>query len=191
MDTQRIHTLNDIVRSLLSSAGIVMLLSACATTTSDTGVPTPVAVWDDQKLEYQAAQEIRASDPGFDSAHLVIVSRGGVVLLAGEVATEELKARAGEVVNTLAPVRSVHNELAVGGPISMVARSNDSWLTTKVKTKLIAHGAIDSDLINVTTENGVVFLMGTVPRDQARYAVEVTQTDFGVSKIVKVFEYTD
>lgn len=190
MDTKRIRTLNDIVRAAISSAAVAILLSACATR-SDTGVPAPVAIWDDQKLEYQAAQEIRASDPGFGTAHLVIVSRNGVVLLAGEVETEELKAKAAEVVNSLTPVRSVHNELQIGGPISLVARSNDSWITTKVKTKLIAHGAIDSDLISVTTENGVVFLMGTVPRDQARYAVEVTQTVFGVSKIVKVFEYSD
>jgi len=189
MDTKRIYTLTHTLRITLFATA-TSLLTACATT-SDSGIPAPVAIWDDQKLEYQAAQEIRASDPGFGSAHLVIVSRDGIVLLAGEVETEELKAKAAEVVNTLAPVRSVHNELEVGGPISLVARSNDSWLTTKVKTKLVAHGAIDSDRINVTTENGVVFLMGTVPREQARYAVEVTQTVFGISKIVKVFEYTD
>ena len=188
MDTKRIHTLTDILRSILLGS-VVATFGAC--TTTPTGVPAPVAIWDDQKLEYQVAQEIRASDPGFDSAHLVIVSRSGVVLLAGEVETEELKAKAGEVANTLTPVRNVHNELAVGGPISLVARSNDSWLTTKVKTKLVAHGAIESDRINVTTENGVVFLMGTVTRDQARYAIEVTQSVFGISNIVKVFEYTD
>jgi osmotically-inducible protein OsmY len=73
----------------------------------------------------------------------------------------------------------------------MVARSNDSWLTTKVKTKLVAHGAIDSSRINVTTENSVVYLLGIVPREQAEFAVEVTQTVDGVTKIVKVFEYTD
>ncbi len=142
-------------------------------------------------LEYDAAKEIKASDPGFESAHIVVVSFNGLVLLAGEVGTEELKTKAGEVVNTFKAVRSVHNELVVSGPISMVARSNDSWLTTKVKTKLVAHGAIDSNRINVTTENGVVYLMGYVTREQAGYAVDVTQTVDGVTKIVKVFEYTD
>lgn len=188
MDTKRIHTLNAFFRTLLAVAAL-SIVSACATT--PTGVPAPVTMWDDQKLEYQLAQEIRASDPGFESAHLVVVCRSGVVLLAGEVETEALKAKAAEVANSLQPVRSVHNELIIGGPISLVARSNDSWLTTKVKAKLVAHGAIDSDRITVTTENGVVFLMGNVSREQARYAVEVTQSVFGVAKIVKVFEYTD
>jgi len=190
MDTGRIHTLKDIVLAILSTITIIMTLSACGTLSGDDpGARTPDTIWDDQRIEYNALKDIKASDPRFD--HIVIVSHKGVVLLAGQVESQELKLKAAEVADTLIGVREVHNELEIGGPSSMVARSNDAWLTTKVKTKLIGHGAIDSDRINVTTENGVVFLMGTVPREQARYAVEVTQTVFGVEKIVKVFEYTD
>jgi osmotically-inducible protein OsmY len=192
MDAKRIYSLNHIVRSRLSAAVIALALYGCATTgIEDPGSRSPPKVWQDQMLEYDAEKEIKASDPGFDSAHLVIVSFNGLVLLVGEVASDELKSKAGEIVNTFKAVRSVHNELAVSGPISMVARSNDSWLTTKVKTKLVAHGAIDSERINVTTENGVVYLMGIIPKEQADFAVEVTQTVDGVTKIVKVFEYTD
>jgi osmotically-inducible protein OsmY len=189
MDTKRIHRLNHIVRTAFLVAA-VSFIPACATTT-ESGVPTPVAAWDNQKLEYQAAQQIKASDAGFDSAHLVIVTRDGVLLIAGQVETEALKVKAGEVASSMEGVRSVHNELEVGEPTSLATRSNDSWLTTKVKTKLIAHGAIDSDRISVMTEDSVVYLIGSVSRDQARYAVEVTQTVSGVSKIVKVFQYTD
>jgi osmotically-inducible protein OsmY len=192
MDAKRIYPLNHFIRSGLWAIFIALALSGCATTgIEDPGSRSPPKVWQDQMLEYDAAKEIKASDPGFESAHIVIVSFNGLVLLAGEVGTEELKTKAGEVVNTFKAVRSVHNELVVSGPISMVARSNDSWLTTKVKTKLVAHGAIDSNRINVTTENGVVYLMGYVTREQAGYAVDVTQTVDGVTKIVKVFEYTD
>jgi osmotically-inducible protein OsmY len=192
MDAKRIYLLNHIVRSGLLALFVAFALVGCATTgIEDPGSRSPPKVWQDQMLEYDAEKEIKASDPGFESAHLVVVSFNGLVLLVGEVGSEELKAKAGEVVNTFKAVRSVHNELAVSGPISMVARSNDSWLTTKVKTKLVAHGAIDSERINVTTENSVVYLMGIVPREQAGYAVDVTQTVDGVTKIVKVFEYTD
>lgn len=192
MDAKRIYPLNHFIRSGLWAICIALAMSGCATTgIEDPGSRSPPKVWQDQMLEYDAAKEIKASDPGFESAHIVIVSFNGLVLLAGEVGTEELKTKAGEVVNTFKDVRSVHNELVVSGPISMVARSNDSWLTTKVKTKLVAHGAIDSNRINVTTENGVVYLMGYVTREQAGYAVDVTQTVDGVTKIVKVFEYTD
>jgi osmotically-inducible protein OsmY len=192
MDAKRIYALNHIMRSSLLAIFVAIASGGCATTgIEDPGSRSPPKVWQDQMLEYDAEKEIKASDPGFESAHLVIVSFNGLVLLVGEVASEDLKAKAGEIVNTFKAVRSVHNELAVSGPISMVARSNDSWLTTKVKTKLLAHGAIDSARISVATENGVVYLMGIVPREQAEYAVDVTQTVDGITKIVKVFEYTD
>ena len=65
-------------------------------------------------------------------------------------------------------VRSVHNELEVSGPISIGCAQqrcvaddeseNASWSPTAQST---------SDRINVTTENSVVFLMGTVPQEQA------------------------
>ena len=188
MDTKRVHSVIRITRLLALS----LALSACAMFTgNDPGVRTPPTVWADDMIEYHVDQAIKASDPSFESAHVVVVSHSGIVLLVGEVESEDLKAKAAEVAQGVENVRSVHNELTIGGPISLVSRSNDSWLTTKVKTKLIAHGAIDSTRIDVTTENGVVYLMGTVPQDQARYAVEVTQTVYGVEKIVKVFEYTD
>jgi len=192
MDTKRVHSVIRTARLLALSFVFAAALCACAMFTGDDpGVRTPPTVWADNMIEYHADEAIKASDPRFESAHVVVVSHSGIVLLVGEVESEDLKAKAAEVAQGVENVRSVHNELTIGGPISLVSRSNDSWLTTKVKTKLIAHGAIDSTRIDVTTENGVVYLMGTVPQDQARYAVEVTQTVYGVEKIVKVFEYTD
>lgn len=190
MDTKRIHSVIRISRVSLLSL-VVGVLSACSVTGNDPGLRTPPTVWADDMIEYHAGKAIKESDPRFEAAHVVVVSHSGIVLLVGEVESEELKTKAGEVTQSVENVRNVHNELTISGPISMVARSNDSWLTTKVKTKLLAHGAIDSTRIDVTTENGVVYLMGTVPQEQARYAVEVTQTVDGVVKIVKVFEYTD
>ena len=37
------------------------------------------------------SQKIKASDPRFESAHIVVVSHNGVVLLAGEVEQRSLK----------------------------------------------------------------------------------------------------
>ncbi len=191
MDTERIHAVNATLQRLFVRLSVVCIVSACGSLTGDPGSRTPETIWDDQTVEFDALQKIKAADPQFESSHIVVVSHHGVVLLAGEVGSEALKIKAAEVVAAMDHVERVHNELEISGPTSLVARSNDAWLTTKVKAKLIAHGAIDADRINVTTENSVVFLMGTVPREQARYAVEVTQSVAGVAKVVKVFEYID
>lgn len=189
MDTERIFT----VKSIFSTAALFicfMFATGCSTVT-DPGSRTPTMILDDDKIESRAIRDIKASDPRFASAHIVVVSHRGVVLLAGEVESEDLKQKAGEVVEHMELVKSVHNELEVGPVTSFSRRSDDAWITTKVKSAMIAHGKIDVGLINVTTENGVVFLMGAVPQTQADAAVEVAQSVSGVKKIVKVFEYTN
>jgi len=189
MDTERIHPVKKLISAATLFASYV-LLGACSTVT-DPGARSPTVMLDDDKTESRANRDIKASDPRFASAHIVVVSHNGVVLLAGEVESEDLKQKAGEVVEHMELVKSVHNELEIGPVTSLSKRSDDAWITTKVKTAMLAHGHIDVGLINVTTENGVVFLMGTVPQTQADAAVEVAQSVSGVKKIVKVFEYTN
>jgi len=192
MDTKRIHLLIRIFSGPVLGVVLALVMSACANVTGkEPGVRTPPTVWSDEMIEYRVGKDIKDSDPRYESSHIIAVSHSGIVLLTGEVESEELKAKAADIAQNVTNVRAVHNELTVGPASSLASRSNDSWITTKVKTKFMAHGAIDSTRIDVTTENGVVYLMGTVSRDQARYAVEVTQTVAGIEKIVKVFEYTD
>ncbi len=166
---------------------ILFLTSACA---SDPNRRTPGVVIDDFALENIVESEIRKSDPGYKGAHIVIVSYNGVVLIAGQVATAALRDNASTVTQSLRRVRKVHNELTVGGPTSLVARSNDAWLTTKVKTRLVT-GKADGTKIKVQTENSIVYLMGMVTRAQADEAIDIAKNVYGVQKIVKVFEYLD
>ena len=88
-------------------------------------------------------------------------------------------------------MRKVHNELGVGGPISHIARSNDGWLTSKVKSKLIGAKEVPGRKVKVQTENGVVYLMGFLTRAEADAAVDVAKSVYGVQQIVRVFEYLD
>lgn len=194
MDPQRLHRLIAI-NSYAALRGIcaallIVLASACSTIT-DSSTRSVNTILNDDQIETVALRMIKESDPRFADCHVVVVSHKGVVLLAGEVSDEALKQKAGEVVLKLDLVKSLHNELEIGSPTAWSTRSNDAWITTKVKGAMIAHGGIDVGVINVTTENGVVFLMGNVAHSVANAAVEAASTVSGVQKIVKVFQYTD
>lgn len=178
--------LMDRFNKLSAAIFLSILISGCV---NDPSKRTPGVFIDDAVLEPIVRQEIRNSDDGFQGSHLVVVSYNGIVLLAGQVATEQLKSKAAEVAQSLQRVRKVHNELSVGGPISLVARTNDSWLTTKVKSRLLVSDEAYGTKTKVITENGVVYLMGLLTREQADNAVSVTSKVYGVQKIVKVFEY--
>ena len=142
-------------------------------------------------IERNAKKELRKTDPGFKAANIDIVSYNGIVLLTGQVENETLRAQATNVVERVNKVRNVHNELQVGGVTNLGARSNDAWISTKVRTSLISNDDVNADRVKVVTEDNVVYLMGMVPRIEADAAVEVTRSIVGVQKIVKVFEYLD
>lgn len=150
---------------------------------------TTGTVLDDQSIENRAYANIANASPELRKAHIVVVSFNGVVLLAGQVPTSELRDLAEATVKGIRKVRAVHNEITVSGPTSMIARSNDTWLTTKIKTSMILSKEVDANRIKVVTENSVVYLLGLVTRDEAEAAVKVARKTYGVQKIVKGFEY--
>ena len=170
---------------------VIPMLTGCINLADDPGRRTPGVLIDDNMLESVVEREIRDSDTGYRGSHIVVVGYNGLILLAGQVPTEALREQAAKVAQGLKRVRKVHNELSVGGPISLVARSNDAWLTTKLKSRLVAADNVNGSKIKVVTEDGVVYLMGLITRNQADSAVTIASDVYGVQKIVKVFEYLD
>lgn len=144
---------------------------------------------DDEVIETKALVNIDKAHPHLAQSHIIVVSYNGIVLLTGQVPTEELRQLAAKTVAGIVKVRRVHNELELSGNTSMLARSNDGWITTKVKTKLLASGQADGNRIKVVTENGVVYLMGILTREEADKATAIARKTGGVQKVVRIFEY--
>lgn len=144
---------------------------------------------EDQGLEFKTSSRIKEKYPS--QIHVNTTSFNRVVLLTGEVPSEEVKAGITEVVKAVENVRSVQNETVVAGVSAMSARANDSYLTSKVKTRLVGTKDISANHIKIVTENNIVFLMGLVTHREADVAAEVARQTAGVLKVVKVFEYID
>ena len=184
----------DLPRALArASLPAVVLLAAASGCMSVTGkdptLRTPAEIVDDLAIVRQANQRIRSADEGLASGHINVASYHGIVLLTGEVQDEALRSRAETALDGLRDVRAVHNELTVGSPTGLVARANDGWLTAKVLSKFTQAKEVDATRIKVVTEDGVVYLMGVLPPQQADAAAEAARTVYGVRKVVKVFDY--
>lgn len=179
--------------TLLVMGGCTGVISA-TTDEPITGDPTERSlgnVIDDQWIETKAVVNMRKSDPLLEHAHIAAISYNGVLLLVGQVPTAEARLTAAQAASNLKNVRRVHNELTVGPNSSLLARSSDSLITSKVKTKLLANGDIDGNAIKVVTEHGVVYLLGLVSRAQADLATRTAQATGGVQKVVRIFEYVN
>lgn len=143
---------------------------------------------DDEIIETKALVNIDKGGEELAQSHIVVVSFNGTVLLAGQVKSEELRQSAARAVAKI-NVRRIHNEITVSGETSMVARSNDTWITSKIKSKILVNGDVDGSTVKVVTENGVVYLMGLVSKQEAGIITEIARTTAGVQKVVRIFEY--
>jgi len=166
----------------------LVLILALFLTTSCT-VNSVSEAFDDSRNESLAKKRIKNVNPGLAEANINVTSFDGIVLLTGQVSSADLIPIASAQVEPLRNVRKVHNELTVAGKTTLLSRTNDSWLTTKVKSALSAAESSDATRIKVVTENSVVYLMGLLTRAEADAAVDIARDIQGVQKIVKVFEY--
>lgn len=144
---------------------------------------------DDGALELKISQAV-SNDEGLDEhARIQVISMNQRVLLVGQAPNRMLKERALRIARETPNVAQVHDQIRIGSPVGFTTRSNDSWITTKVKSRMFGDEELDGLRVKVLTENGEVFLLGLVNKEEARMAVDVARNTTGVRKVVKVFEY--
>jgi hyperosmotically inducible periplasmic protein len=86
----------------------------------------------------------------------------GVVQLSGFVDTAAEKDEAAKVAAGVDGVKSVSNNISIGGKTSMGTKLDDTVTTGKVKTALMDADDVKSGQINVETKGGIVQLSGFV-----------------------------
>lgn len=148
---------------------------------------TSGAYIDDEAIELKASKQL--NDKLDTRVHADVTSYNRNVLLTGEAYDEAAKQTAENIVKGIENVRSVTNEMIVGPQSSVSSRSNDAYLTSKVKARMVSENKFPANYVKVITENGVVYLMGMVTRKEADDAVDIARNTEGVEKVVKVFEY--
>jgi len=143
---------------------------------------------EDQTIELKTSSRL---DDKLRSSHINVTSYNRLALLSGEVPNAGARDEAERIARGIENVRGVFNELQVSGNSSLTVRSNDSYLTSKVKARFLDGQKFSPLHVKVVTENSVVFLMGLVRRAEADGATEVARTTGGVQKVVRLFEYLD
>ncbi len=143
----------------------------------------------DQYITMQAFRAIEVDDKRFKDANISIATFNGEVLLAGQVPHQWQRERIGRIVKQIPAAQRVYNLVTISNPSSTLTRISDSWITAKVKAKLLASGDLDARQIKVVTENSTVFLMGILKPSEADAAIDIARTTDGVTSVVKIFSY--
>ncbi len=143
----------------------------------------------DQIINMNVSHEIFFATKDFKDTNITISTYNGDVLLAGQVPQTWQKTKAGELAQGVEGVKQVYNTITVASPSSALTKVSDTWITTKIKAKLMACNDLDATQIKVVTENGTVYLIGTVPPDEASAAVDIARNTDGVLRVVRIFSY--
>jgi len=173
--------------ALLQGCAPVVMVGAGAAVMSFEDRRTTGAQVDDETIELRAGNRI--DDRYGNRVHVNVTSYNRYVLLTGEVPDEAARGEVEKIARSVTNVLGVSNDLQVAGISSATSRSNDTFLTTNVKTRLLNSDKFNGIHVKVVTEASVVYLLGVVTEQEATEAVELARTTSGVRKVVKMFEY--
>lgn len=171
----------------LPGCGLLLLGGAAGGVLVATDRRTVGAQTEDREIQIKAESMLARDLP--DVAHVNVTSFNRRVLLTGEVPDEATRQQAEDLVKGINNVRSVADELVLSGASSIMARSNDAWITGKVKASMIEAKDISANIFKVVTERSDVYLMGLVTPDEGNRGADIASRVPGVEKVVKVFEY--
>lgn len=143
----------------------------------------------DTQLANKISDRIRSYPYLRKESHIEVTVFNGVILLTGETPQPEWRRKAEELTRSLADGARIYNQITIQGPTSSLTRTSDSWITTKVRSLMLANEDLKSSSIKVITENGTVYLIGIVKRQQADIAVDIARQVSGVQRVVKIFKY--
>jgi osmotically-inducible protein OsmY len=181
-----------------------LLISACSTVATNGEELTEQSVLHerrtreamllDKDIETEAYSELNSDDEVLNQSHFTITAYNGAVLVTGETPSEALEKKIISTVQGISNVKLIHNNLTIGYPSDASSRANDALITDTVRIALKQIRSIpnfDSSMVKVITENGTVYLMGLVHRDEGTVVINVTRLQPGIKQIVTVFEYID
>jgi osmotically-inducible protein OsmY len=187
-----------IVAAMLAQA-ILTALQACAPVVVAAGVGAGALVatdrrstgaqLDDETIEVKLATNI--SNRWGNTVHVNVTSYNGIVLLTGEVPDAAVQTEIADMARATDRVKNVQNELMVGPLTDLSVRTNDSYVTSKVKARFVEANKFAATQVKVVTERSVVYLMGIVSRSEGAAAAQIAATTSGVERVVKVFDYTN
>jgi hyperosmotically inducible protein len=169
-------------RRTLTAIGLAASLGVCLVTgaaVADDTTPTAhsdsagaaigdAAITTKVKAKYLGDDRLKGS-------HIKVTTTNGVVTLTGSALNADSESAAEELARDVNGVKSVDDELTTsanqGSAHKAMANTervgSDSWITTKVKSEIMADSVSKGFKVSVKTVNGVVMLSGVLPNDDA------------------------
>lgn len=175
---------------------LAVMLDGCTTsdaTSPEPSAPTAMRVSMEDRLK-AAVADLTSEDIDFRNRPVVeIYHRDGIVLLTGQVTSEEAKSG---ISNSLAfsaggDLRRLTNELRVVESVDRSLAESDANLANAANALLVSTDPSLAEQVETVVENSIVYLLGQVTRAKGDAAAQLVSGLEGVAAVKVVFDYTD
>jgi len=189
------------VKNTCRVISVAFFLSASAMAVAESGNAStqPQSTIGTMASDSAITAKVKASymnDARLKDSNITVSTVNGVVILNGSAPASDASTTAENIAKSTAGVRGVNNSIQTPSMMNKIEKStkqtakktervvSDSWITTKVKSVLLADNVTKGLKISVTTRNHVVTLNGAVSSQEAiDRAMSLTLQVQGVSSI--------
>ena len=142
----------------------------------------------DLQIETTIESAFAAIDPGLKDGVTTTVYQGRV-LLAGTVATPQMKTRAVEVASGASGIKALYDNIEVAPSRAAWDATKDAWITARIRSELMLDPDIRSGNYTIDTQKGSVYLIGSA-RSQAELerATGIARYIPGVKRVMTYVE---
>jgi hyperosmotically inducible protein len=193
MNTSSFTVLRSTVASLCvaTTLSFGLIGSASATDTPTAHSDSAGAAVSDSAITTKVKAKFM-DDSQVKGSHIKVVTTNGVVTLTGSAMSSDSKSAAVELAKSVDGVKSVDDELTTGPGTSSTHKEvattktegSDSWITTKVKSDIMADSMSKGFDVHVKTLHGVVMLRGTLPnKDAVAHVKDLAEKVKGVKSV--------
>src|SRR5947208_2955951 len=138
----------------------------------------------DLQIETNIESAFAAADPGFNEGITTTVYQGRV-LLAGTVATPQMKTHAAELVSRVTGIKTLYDDVELAPPRAAWDATKDAWINAPIRSQLILEFDIPSSNYTIDTQEGLVYLIGSARTPaELQGATRIAQYIPGVKRVV-------
>ena len=188
-------------RNALITAGLAAVLGIGAAVAASDDASMPQAHSDSMGAaitDTAITAKVKAKLMGEHSlkkSHISVTTTNGVVTLDGSASSSKAKALAEAATKSVDGVKSVDNSLKTPASSKTSAKTrdavtktkrvvSDSWITTKVKSEILANSVSKGFDVSVETKHGVVILKGTLAnQDAINHVKDIAEKVDGVKSV--------
>jgi hyperosmotically inducible protein len=190
-------------RTLLIAVGIGIAIGSgggiAYADSTDPSAPTPHsdsigAAIDDTAITAKVKAKL-LDDARLKDSKISVTTTNGVVTLEGKSSGSDAKSAAEQLAQSVGGVKSVDDQLTTPASSEASAKTqkamtqtkravSDSWITTKVKSQLMADSISKGFDVSVQTKHGVVMLKGTLAnQDAVDHVKDIAEKVKGVKSV--------